>query len=309
MLSWLIILTNMSKRCQDILYFPLYALFCVLSWLPLSALYVVSRLLYYIIYYVVRYRRKVTRDNMAKAFPDKSDAELSQMERDFYRYFTDYMVETIKLLHISDAEMRRRMEFVDAEVVDRFTSQGRPVMLLLGHYGNWEWIPSLTMWCKMGDNIAGGQIYRPLSNKWFDAFFLRLRSRFGTVGIPSQSTLRTLLQYRREGKVSVTGFISDQAPRWSHDYQWTTLFGRRTTVITGYETIAKKLDMAVVYVDVELIKRGYYRATFRLLEENPAQCPEQDIVERYIQSLEKTIRRKPHAWLWTHDRWKQSPND
>ena len=299
----------MSSRSAHILYAPLNGLLHLVARLPLGVLYGISHLLYYIVYYVVRYRRKVVARNLTRSFPEKSSDEIRRIEKDFYHFFADYMVETIKLLHISDEEMRRRMEFVDAEVVDRYTAQGRPVMLLLGHYGNWEWIPSLTMWITMSDNIAGGQIYRPLSNKWFDAFFLRLRSRFGTVGIPTQSTLRTLLQYRREGKVSVTGFISDQAPRWSHEYEWTTLFGRRTTVITGYETIAKKLDMAVIYVDVELIKRGHYRATFRLLEDNPAQCPEQDIVERYIQSLEKTIRRKPHAWLWTHDRWKQSPND
>lgn len=299
----------MCRDCLHILYAPLKALLHLVALLPLGVLYGVSSLLYYIVYYVVRYRRKVVARNLSRSFPEKSAAEIRRIEKDFYRFFADYMVETIKLLHISDNEMRRRMEFVDAEVVDRFTSQGRSVMLLLGHYGNWEWVPSLTLWCSMGDNVVGSQIYRPLSNKWFDEFFLHLRSRFGTEGIPTQSTLRALLQYRRQGKVFLTGFISDQAPRWSHSYQWATLFGRRTTVITGYETVAKKLDMAVVYLDVELVKRGYYKATFRLLEENPTQCPEQDIVERYIQALETTIRRKPHAWLWTHDRWKQSPNE
>ena len=298
----------MSKRSKDILYFPLYALFCVLSWLPLSALYVVSRLLYYIVYYVVRYRRKVTRDNMAKAFPDKSDAELSQMERDFYRYFTDYMVETIKLLHISDAEMRRRMEFVDAEVVDRFTREGRSVMVLLGHYGNWEWIPSITRWCEMSDSLIIGQIYNPLHNEWFNDFFLRLRSRFGTISIAKKNTLRELLQHRRDGKTSLIGFISDQSPDRHSIRYFTTFMGRETATIIGYETLAKKLDMAVVYIDVEVIKRGYYRATFKLLEENPTACPEYDIVDRYMQALEQTIRRAPHAWLWSHRRWKYTPS-
>lgn len=294
----------MSKRSRDILYFPLYAIFCVLSWLPLSALYVLSRLLYYIVYYVVRYRRKITRDNISKAFPEKSEQELLQIERDFYRYFTDYVVETVKLLHISDAEMRRRMEFVDAEVVDRFTREGRSVMLLLGHYGNWEWIPSLTRWCAMSDTLVSGQIYNPLHNAWFNDFFLRLRSRFGTISIAKKNTLRELLQHRRDGKASLIGFISDQSPDRHSVRYITTFMGRETAAITGYETVAKKLDMAVVYVDVEIVKRGYYRATFKLLEENPAGCAEYDIVDRYMQALESTIRRAPHAWLWSHRRWK-----
>lgn len=298
----------MNKCSQDILYSPIYALFYILSWLPLSVLYVLARFLYYIIYYVVGYRRKITRDNIEKAFPEKSKQELLLLEKNFYRYFIDYMVETVKLLHIGDDEMRRRMEFVNADIVDNYTQQGRSVMLLLGHYGNWEWIPSLTLWCAKSDNMVSGQIYTPLRNKWFDRFFLHLRSRFGTKGIAKKSTLRELLHYRREGKVSLIGFISDQSPERHSIRHFTTFMGRETAAITGYEAVAKKLDMAVVYIDVEIIKRGYYRATFKLLEDSPASCPENDIVNRYMQALEQTICRAPHAWLWSHRRWKYSPS-
>lgn len=294
----------MSRRWQDILYSPIYALFYLLALLPLPVLHIIARALYIIIYRIAGYRRKVARDNIEKAFPEKNTAEQREIERNFYRYFADYMVETIKLLHISDKEMRHRMEFVNAEVVDRYTMQGRSVMLLLGHYGNWEWIPSLLMWCKRSDTLVSGQIYSPLHNKWFDRFFLHLRSRFGSVGIPQKETLRRLMQYDRDGLVSLTGFMADQSPWGNNVHHWTTFMGRDTAVITGFEAIAKKMDMAVIYVDVELVKRGFYKATFRLLEDNPKACPNYDITDRYIAALEKTIRRAPHAWLWTHKRWK-----
>lgn len=299
--------SDMKRICQDILYAPLWLIMHLLAFLPLRVLYLVSYLLYIIIYRVVGYRRKVVRDNLTQCFPDKSVDELRKIERKFYRFFSDYIVETLKVLHISDTEMKQRMEFVDAEVVDRFTTQGRSVMLLLGHYGNWEWIPSLTMWCACPDNIQLGQVYRTLRNEWFDRFFLRLRSRFGTRGISKEVVLRTFLQYRRDGLVSLTGFMADQTPSINNIHHWTQFLGRPTAALSGFEAIAKRLDMAVVYIDVELVKRGHYRATFRLLEDNPTACPDYDITDRYMQAMEQTIRRAPHAWLWSHKRWKHTP--
>lgn len=294
----------MKDFFRNIGYSLLYALLFLLALLPLPILYIVSDVLYIIVYYVIKYRRKVVRENMQKVYPDMSQKERLSLERNFYKHFTDYMVETIKLLHISDKEMRRRMEFVDADVVDRYTTQGRSVMLLLGHYGNWEWIPSLTMWCAQPQGIQTGQIYRPLRNKWFDQFFIRLRGRFGSQCIAKNDTFRNLLKCKREGRVSLTGFIADQTPSPRNIHHWVDFLGRPTPVLTGFETIARKLDMAVVYLDIEVVKRGYYRATFRLLEDNPAACPEFDITNRYNAAMEQTIRRAPHAWLWTHKRWK-----
>lgn len=294
----------MKKFLEKIRYSLLYALLFLLALLPLPILYIVSDILYLIVHYVIKYRRRVVRENLLKVYPDMSNEERNVIERNFYKHFTDYIVETIKLIHISDKEMRRRMEFVNADVVDRYTTQGRSVMLLLGHYGNWEWIPSLTMWCAQPEGIQLGQIYRPLRDEWFDRFFIRLRSRFGSLCIAKNDTFRNLLKCKREGRVSLTGFIADQTPSPRNIHHRTDFMGRKTPVLTGFETIAKKLDMAVVYIDVELVKRGYYRATFRLLEDNPTSCPDYEITDRYIAAMEQTIKRAPHAWLWTHKRWK-----
>lgn len=294
----------MKEFLKNCLYALLQMILYLLALLPLSVLYIISYVLYLIIYYVIRYRRRVVRDNLQKSYPDIYQAERNKIEHKFYRHFANYIVETIKLLHISDEEMRRRMEFVNVDVIDRYTTQGRSVILLLGHYGNWEWIPSLTLWCAHPQGIQIGQIYRPLKNEWFDAFFIRLRGRFGSEGIAKNQTLKNLLQCRRDGRVSLTGFIADQTPSPQNIHHYTDFFGRSTPVLTGFETIAKKLDMAVVYLDVEVVKRGYYRATFRLLEDNPTSCPDFDITDRYIAAMEQTIKRAPYAWLWTHKRWK-----
>lgn len=296
----------MNKTTQDILYFPLNAFLHICAWLPFRLLYSLGQILYLIIYHLVGYRKKVVRTNLGLAFPDKPETERLQIERQFYRFFADYIVETIKLLHISDEEMHRRMQFDNTELINRLTRSGRSVVLLLGHYGNWEWVPSLTQWCDT--TFIGAQIYRPLKNKWFDRLFLHLRKRFGSIGIPKNETLRALLQFKRNGQTFVTGFMADQTPSPANIHHWTTFFDRQTAVLTGYETIARKLDCAVVYLDVEIISRGHYKATFRLIEEHPQSSPDFSISDSYIRALEQTIRRTPYAWLWTHKRWKHTPH-
>lgn len=294
----------MNSRVRNIIYSPLYILLYLLALLPLPILYGISYIIYLMMYRVIGYRRKVVRENLKGTFGDMSEKERKKIEQDFYRHFANYIVETIKILHISDKEMRRRMEFVNAELIDKYTAQGRSVMLMLGHYGNWEWIPSVTLWIDNTTDIQMGQLYRPLSNKWFDDFFLHLRSRFGTRCIAKAEAFRTLVTYRRAGRSAIVGVMADQTPSRRNIHYRTNFLRPETAMLTGFEKIAKKLDIVLLYVDISVVKRGYYRAEIRLLEDNPASCPDYDITERYAQAMEHTIMRAPHAWLWTHKRWK-----
>lgn len=296
----------MSKRAKNIIYTPLYILLYMLALLPLPMLYVISDIIYVVMYRIIGYRRKVVRENIKGTFRDMSEDERRKIERDFYLHFADYIVETIKILHISDKEMRRRMEFVNAELIDKYTSQGRSVMLMLGHFGNWEWVPSVTLWIDKGSNIQMGQLYRPLSNEWFDNFFLHLRSRFGTQCIAKAEAFRTLVTYRRAGRSAIVGVIADQSPSIRNIHYRSQFLRPDTAMLTGFEKIAKKLDIVLLYVDVSMVKRGYYRAEIRLLEDNPSSCPDYDITERYTRAMEHTIMRAPYAWLWTHKRWKHT---
>lgn len=288
---------------QNIIYYPLYIIFMLHALLPMPILYILADILYLPLYHIIRYRRKLVAENLRNSFPEKSGKELKAIEKKFYRHFCDYIVETIKLLHISDEEMRRRMTFRQTEIIDRIFAENRSIIALLGHFGNWEWIPSVTLW----NNTAGvqfAQIYRPLKNEWFDRFFLKLRSRFGSVGIAKQDTLRAILQMKQSGKPSITGFMADQTPSPSNIHHWTRFLSQDTAVLTGFEKIARKTGFAVLYFDVEIVKRGYYQTTIREIAVNPAELPEFEITDRYTRAMEQTIRRNPQAWLWTHKRWK-----
>ncbi len=277
-----------------------------LARLPLRVLYVLADVLYVLIYYVVRYRRRLVRRNLTGSFPDKTAREIKRIEREFYHNFADYVVETIKLLHISDDEMRHRVRFEGLDIVTRLLDERRSVVAYFAHCGNWEWAPSITLSCErqVAEGVRFCQIYRPLRNRHFDALMLHVRSRFGSESIAKKVTLRRLLELRREGVPSITGFMSDQKPSHGDAVHVVDFMHRRTAVITGTETLARRLGMAVVYWDMSKPSRGHYTIRVRLIADDISAMPQGAVTDTYFKLLQETIDRQPSIWLWSHNRWK-----
>lgn len=285
---------------MKILYYIAY----LLSLLPLCMLYGLSDAIYLIVYYIIRYRRKLVFLNMSDAFPDKSPDEVRAIEKRFYHWFCDYMVETIKLFSISQEQLRRRMEFRGTDIVDDIVKDGQSCAVYLGHYCNWEWITSLPLW--VTPEVQCGQIYHALENKGFDQMFLDLRQRMGAVCIPMAETLRRIIKYRQEGRQVVIGYISDQVPFWNNIHHWCQFLNHDTPVLTGTERLARQTGHAVLYLDVTRPRRGYYVAEFKLITREPKQMKEFEITDIYFSMLEESILRAPEFWLWTHNRWKRT---
>lgn len=282
------------------------------AFLPLPVLYVGADILYFLIYRIVRYRVKLVRKNLATCFPEKTEDDRHKIECQFYRNFADYIVETLKLLHISDKEILHRFSFENLEAMTKPMLEGRSVVAYFAHTGNWEWAPSVTLHCS--DLTARGdafcQIYRPLRNHTFDRLMLDIRSRFGSVSIPKTHALRRFLEMRRAGTVSVTGFMSDQKPSHGDTLHVVDFLGRKTAVITGTETLARRLHMAVVYWDMRKTARGHYSIHVVPMTDDAANTAEFELTDSYFRLLEETIRRNPAIWLWTHNRWKNPiPHD
>ena len=292
-----------KETSENILYFPLYFYFWLHALLPLKILYILSDILFFPMFYIVRYRRKLVYQNMKDSFPEKSEKEIRRMEKAFYHHFCDYIVETIKLLHISDKETRKRVKFHNTEALQEIVDNGGSCLMLLGHYGNWEFVPSVTLWMRKG-SVIFAQIYRPLKNKWFDRFFLKLRGRYHSECIAKQDTLRSILRYKSSGRPSITGFMADQTPSPANRHHWVNVLNHDTPVFTGVEKIAHKVGFSVFYFDVEKIKRGYYSVTIREISKNPKETEEFEITNKYMEMMETTILRAPEYWLWTHNRWK-----
>ncbi len=289
-------------------YLPVDGLLHLAALLPLWLLYGLADVVFVIMYYLWGYRKKTVLCNLRESFPDRTDRELTAIARRFYHNLADQIVETVKLLHISDRQMKRRMTYNPADIalVDSWLSRGRPVVAYFSHCFNWEWAPSITLWSSMArsHSTAFCQIYRPLCNGWADALMLRLRSRFGAVSIPKKVAFLDLLRYRKKGIATITGFMSDQHPSAGDPGYITRFLNHPTAMITGTETVARRLDAAVVYWDMHKTCRGHYHINMRLIADSPASLPEGEITSRYAAMLQTTIEREPAGWLWSHKRWK-----
>jgi len=290
---------------QKIIYYIVYAIWYALSLLPFWVHYLFSDLLYPVVYYLVRYRRHIVRKNIESSFPEKSEQEHRSIERQFYHFFCDYIVESVKFMTISKKQMCRRMEFRNMEEINKYIDSGRSCAIYLGHYCNWEWVTSLTYW--LSPKGLCGELYRPLENPVFDRLFLHMRQRSGSVCIPMNESLRRLAVYRRQGQTVAIGYISDQVPNWSNIHLWTTFLNHEDTpVFTGTERIVKGLDHVVFYLDVHRERRGYYVAEFKLMTDKPKETEEFELTKQYLSLIETTIRRQPGFWLWSHNRWKRT---
>ncbi|MBR6282703.1 MAG: lysophospholipid acyltransferase family protein [Muribaculaceae bacterium] len=295
----------MKRWLNNIAFHVLHALWQLLSLLPLWVHYALSDVLYVLVAHMLRYRRRVIRRNLAAAFPELGESERRKIERGFYHHFCDVLAESVKLATIGRDNIQKRMVFKGAEQVNEVMRQGQSVALLLGHYGNWEWVTSVRR--VLDDpNGAYGHIYHPLENEVVDRLFLAVRNRMGSQSIAMHDTLRFIHLAEAEGRQSVIGYISDQVPLWQNIHHWLTFFNQETPVFTGVERIARKHRQAVFYVDVRRVSRGHYEAELQLITRDPASMPPHAITDEYFRRLEATIRRAPQYWLWSHNRWKRT---
>ena len=275
----------------------------LLSHMPLGVLYPIGYVVYILMYYVVGYRKKVVKKNLSESFPDMTAKELRLTMKDFYLNFADYIVETVRLGGISEREITSRVSYENLELVEGYLKAGRPVVAYFSHCINWEWVTSLGVIVE-GENIECSQVYRPLKSKWMDGYMLRIRQRFNSRCYAKSTVFRELIRRRGEGKVTFTGFMSDQKPSHNDTGYITMLLNHPTAMISGTETVARKLNAAVVYFDMTKLHRGRYHLRIVPISEDVSSLPENEITERYTRLLEENIRRQPSIWLWTHRRWK-----
>ena len=279
----------------------------ILSRLPLPLLYFLAdALVYPLMYHVVRYRRAVVAKNLRMSFPEQSAKQRRYLERQFYRRFASTIMEIIYGYRISDEEMRERFVFENVEMVEELAHKNKGVFFMLGHLGNWEWIADIGK--RYTDtSIKEYNVYRQQKSPSADQAMLALRLKRGGGGcIEKKQLLRQLVAMRHADNPITIGLISDQKPSPRNAHVWTTFLNQETAFLDGGEVLARKFGYAVTYVHVESPKRGYYRARFEVITDNPAATNPTEITLAYARLLEQNILESPELWLWTHNRWKWS---
>ena len=238
-------------------------LLIALARLPLRVLYVLSDGMGSLLYHVVRYRRKLVRKNLTRAYPEKTRKEIKQIERKFYHFLCDYFFETIKMQTISEKEVRERFRFTNMELIERLSEDGKPLFVWLGHYGNWEYFASFPLWTPKRITVC--HVYHTLSNKAMDRLMIQLRNRFGSIGMPQNETYHTLLHLMDEGRQPLIGLIADQRPLKKHSTVWTEFLRQPTALIVGSERIGVRMKAHFLYGEVKVVRRGYYTITYKEL--------------------------------------------
>jgi len=281
-------------------FYIFYAFNYVITLLPLRVLYLFSDIIFAVLFYFPSYRREVVATNLKNAFPEKDKAELDRISRKYYRHLADLFVETLKVTHMSSREISRRFRFRDMTLIDRLYGEGRDIVAVCSHYNNWEWLSSMPLFTR----YTSMTIYKPLKNKYFDRLMCDLRSKYGVVPAPMQSILREMIKRRKTGELTVSAFIADQTPPPDEHTYWTGFLNQETGFFTGPEKVAVKLDMAVIFVHIIKVRRGYYEVETSLISESPKNEAPHAITEMHVRKLEEIIKEQPEFWLWSHRRWK-----
>ncbi len=282
---------------KALVFYMVYPFMYLVASLPFGALYKLSDVLYHLLK-LSGYRKKVVIVNLKNSFPDKTDAEIESIGRSYYRYLCDLILETMKTMNMSADESRKRCVFHNREWLDKYFEAGQSLIIVMGHYGNWEWAgPGFALRARHQLNV----IYRPLSNKYFEKMMCGMRTRFGTRITPVNLVLRDMVAHRQS--VTATAFIADQAATPVNCY-WTTFLNQDTPVFAGPEKLAVKFNYPVVYMNVQRVRRGYYEVFPELLFAAPQNTAENEISEYFMKRLEREIVLNPPFWLWSHRRWK-----
>jgi KDO2-lipid IV(A) lauroyltransferase len=284
---------------QGLIYYISLPFIYLLSILPFPILYRVCDGFYFILYYVIGYRKKVAMQNLRNAFPDKPEAEIKRMCKDFYHYLCDLFPESFKTLTISRKSMLKHCTLSPAakDIFDRYHHEGKSIMIVMGHYGNWEWAGNtFSLTCKQKLFV----VYHPLANKYLNGLMYRMRTRFGTGLIAMRDTYKDMVKHK--ATISATAFIADQTPLPENAF-WINFLNQDTPVFQGTEKIAKKMDYPIVYITIKRLKRGYYTILAEVLSEDSKNTSEGTITALHTARLEKDIREQPEIWLWTHKRW------
>ena len=264
---------------------------------------VLSDILYFIVYHLVRYRRKVTSSNLLHAYPERSDNERLALEKAYYHHICDLMLEGIHNLYAHPMSIMKRYRLVNHRLVNQYYERGQSIILMSAHYNNWEYMITSLNYQLMHHGVGVG---KPLNDKFVANYITRRRGRFGTE-IVDHTNVRQTIEYYQQHHVPVAYMmLSDQSPNDVHKCYWTTFMHQETPFIYGAEYFARKYDMPVLYYEVTKIRRGYYEVKFSTLCDKPNEVPQYSIVADYIQRLNRTIDAAPQYWLWSHRRWKRT---
>lgn len=282
-----------------------YPFLWLISKLPFPIFYLISDILFVIIYHLIGYRKKVVQENLLIAFPQKTEKERNKIEKAFYKHMCDMFLEMIKTLSISKKELKKRFVYKNIEALTKLEKKSKGVIVMCGHYASYEWATAINFY---KTNNKGYAIYKKVKNPYFHKLVKDIRANLGTTLISSKEVIPTMMRNIRAQQKSSYYMIADQSPKKGNQKHYINFLGKEVPAFVGSEAMAKRLGFAVLYLQVEKVKRGFYEASFVSLAENAENFADYKITDKFFSNLAQQIKRKPEYYLWTHKRFKHAKN-
>ena len=278
----------------------LFKIIILFSKLPLRVLYVLSDVIFFLMYSLVGYRKEVVTENLKNSFPKKSESEIDKIRKSFYRNFSDYIVETLKSFTISSKELRVRVQHLNQDIFHEANAENKNVILLTGHVFNWEWFNALATIIPQENCFP---VYRKVQNSFWEEKIKGIRNRFGNTALEAKEVIRHILRNPNDGK-SVYMFVADQSPHVSEVSFGLNFLNQKTPAFIGYDKLSTRMDLAFVFCEMKKVKRGYYQINYYRIYPDGEQFVEHEVVKKFHKLLENTINKRPDNYLWSHRRWK-----
>ncbi len=286
---------------QLLVYIIAFPILWFISILPYRLFYFFSDIVYFFVYRIIGYRKKVVRDNLKLTFPEKSEEELILLRKRFYRHLCDLFLEMIKTMHLSKEQVKERYNVLNIEVINEIEKE-KSILVVCSHYANWEWNVSMNNYI----TSKGYAVYQKIGNVYFDRLIKKLRAKWNTTPIEQRETVKTVIRNEQQSIRGVYGMVSDQSPMANKAQYWSSFMGSKVPVFNGAEALAQKLDLAVLFLKVSKVKRGYYNAEFIPITTHGKSTKKDEITEKFLRLTEQQIKERPEHYLWTHRRWKHS---
>ncbi len=283
-----------------LVYILVYPVIWLISILPFRVLYAISDVVYLMVYYLIGYRKKVVFNNLKLVFPEKSDKEIIEISKKFYHHFVDIFIEMIKSFTISKEELNKRYVYNNIDLLNELYKDGKSLILVFGHYANWEWIIGLMQFI----DYKGYAAFTKINNKYFNRKILNSRQRFGVQLKPTSKIVREIDRNYKKNIQAIYGLLSDQSPQLSKTFYWSEFLGVKVPIHTGAEMLAKKYDLNIAFVNIKKVKRGFYESTFSLITNDASKYPDFELTNCYLEKTENQIRTQPEYYFWTHKRFK-----
>lgn len=294
-------MNNVLKTKDKIILFPLW----LLSLFPMKVLYMKSWFLYVLLYHVFGYRRKVVYENLRRSFPDKEEQEIRKIARGYYRHLCDGIFEVVHMISMKQDDVDKRYKIINPELINELYKENKSIVVTGSHYGNWEWasyVGHLFRYKLLG-------VYKPVSNRMINRFFIYIRGKQGGIPTPMKGTLRAIMDAQRNKENFMLYLVGDQRPQWGDLKYWATFMGQEAPIITGPEKLARRFNLVTIFSDVKRIKRGYYELTLRIISKESKNTQDFEITKEYIKLVEEQIKREPELYLWSHKRWKYNKEE